>query len=146
MKRQILYGIMMCAIIANFIVTAFMAWKSFDMVIKRCQCATGNRYWYSIFVYLLASFALVVYSILATFEYIHPKVYQELLVAYVVATIGFVFGSLQYIKGMKSIHCDCMDPRFKEILSFMILLRYLGGIAIAAGLLIFWIYLFFYNK
>lgn len=146
MTQQVLYAIMMIAIGANFLVTAFMAWKSFDMVIQKCQCATENRYWYSIFVYLLASFALVIYSILATIEYIHPKVYQELLIAYVIATIGFVFGSMQYTKVMKSTQCDCMDPRFKEILSFMILLRYLGVIAITIGLLIFGIYVFFYNK
>lgn len=146
MKDTLVYTIVLITVFVNFVLTLYMAWKSFDMMIYKCKCATSNIYWYGIFAYLLLSFVLVVYSFLSSIGYIHPKVYQQFLVVYIVATVVFVYASVRYTKIMKTISCDCLDAKYKSFLSFMILIRYLGVLAVAIGLVAYGFYLFFYNK
>lgn len=146
MKEKILYGIIMTITLVNLLISAYMAYASFEMMWKQCKCATSGIYWYSILAYLIFSFVFVVYSFLSSTGRIHPDHYRQVLIIYIVSTIIFVFASLAYLKSVDISKCDCMSGRYRSFLSFMILLRYLGVIAAVVALMAYGIYIYFTNK
>lgn len=146
MKDTIIYGTIMVVTIINILVSAYMAYASFDMMRKKCLCATSGIYWYSIFAYILFGLAFVVYSFLTSIGYVQPNYYQAFMVVYLISTVVFVFASIAYMKSIDISKCNCMPDRYRSFLSFMILLRYLGIVVVTIGVLVYGFYLFVINK
>lgn len=146
MKKTVLYGIMVVTTIVNLILSGYMAYASFDMMWRQCQCATSGVYWYSIFAYLLFSVVFVIYSFLSSIGYLRPAVYQQVLTLYLISTLVFVLASIRYLKNIDVTTCSCMSSTYRSFLSFMILFRYLGVIAAIIGLSAYAIYIYFSNK
>lgn len=125
-------------IVTNIIITLFMTYKSFQLVIRKCLCTTTNLYWIGILTYFLLNLYFFGYTIAIELKYIENTYYKYHFVAYILLTLAFMFGVSNYIKSLKDSDCNCVDDDYKKMLQLIVAMRYIGTVLTIWGFA-FWI-------
>ena len=139
--KALIIAIITLFTIINIVLSSYMVFLSIQTAIK-CKCSVQNVYWFVIFFYFFFSGVFLVYTLFYIFGHAKGNKFIYLIVAYLVSTLVFAFGSVYYLRYLKSKDCNCLTKKYEKLLSIITFMRVILAIMTVTSMMMFGIFIF----